>query len=85
MFSVLHADADSFISDKVCKELQDMTTVMLCLRQHLAAGNIEAIMDDYNAMKHFQPEFSPTEALGMPVEEGSVLGVVAKESLVDLL
>ena len=73
VFNVLHADTDSFISDKVCKELQDMTTVMLCLRQHLAAENIEAIMDDYNTMKDFQPEFSPTEALGMPVEEAEKL------------
>ena len=73
VFNLLHADADSFISDKVCQELQDMTTVMLCLRQQLAAMNIEGIMDDYNAMKQFQPEFSPTEALGIPVEEAEKL------------
>ena len=73
VLNLLHADADAFISDKVCQELQDMTTVMLCLRQHLAAMNIEGIMDDYNAMKQFQPEFSPTEALGIPVEEAEKL------------
>ena len=86
VFNLLHADADSFISDKVCQELQDMTTVMLCLRQHLAAMNIEGIMDDYNAMKHFQPEFSPTEALGIPVEEAEkLLQKVRRNTLVKLV
>ena len=82
VFNVLHADTDSFISDKVCQELQDMTTVMLCLRQRLAMDYLDAIFDDFNAMKNFQPEFSATEAEGIPVEEAEqLLKNVRKKSL----
>ena len=79
----IQADTNAFIADKVSPEVQDMNTVILCLRQCWGPKIFQSILDDYEAMKNFKPEFDATEAVGMPVEEAEeLLQNVRKKTLV---
>ena len=79
----IQADTNAFIADKVSPEVQDMNTVILCLRQCWGTKIFQSILDDYEAMKNFKPEFDATEAVGMPVEEAEeLLQNVRKKTLV---
>ena len=69
----IQADTNAFITDKVSPEVQNMNTVILCLRQCWATKIFQSIFDDYEAMKNFKPEFDATEAVGVPVEEAAEL------------
>ena len=79
----IQADTNAFIADKVSPEVQNMNTVILCLRQCWGPKIFQSILDDYEAMKNFKPEFDATEAVGMPVEEAEeLLQNVRKKTLV---
>ena len=69
----VQADTNAFITDKVSPEVQNMNTVIQCLRQCHAINILPSIFDDYEAMKNFKPEFDATEAVGIPVEEAEEL------------
>ena len=69
----VQADTNAFITDKVSPEVQNMNTVIQCLRQCYAINILPSIFDDYEAMKNFKPEFDATEAVGIPVEEAEEL------------
>ena len=69
----VQADTNAFITDKVSPEVQNMNTVIQCLRQCHAINILPSIFDDYEAMKNFKPEFDATEAVGIAVEEAAKL------------
>ena len=82
VFTLLKAEVDVFISNKVSQEVQNITGVVQCIRRQCAVYFLDGMCEDFDVMKNFKPEFIASEAEGITVEEAEkLLKSIRKKSL----
>ena len=71
--TLLKADIDAFVAEKISPNWRNIITVLLCIRRQYTTSYLDDIIDDFNAMKNFEPEYCAGEAEGIPVHEAERL------------